>query len=92
MVKVYKRITKGLEVLQYYTVRPWLFRNEKMKALLDHLNEKDKEIFYITGPIDYNEYILYYILGARRYCLHEEPETIPYARKVLKRLEFNFGF
>ncbi|XP_045467137.1 putative fatty acyl-CoA reductase CG5065 [Harmonia axyridis] len=88
MIKIYKRIKKGLEVLQYYTTRPWLFHNERMKAVSNSLNETDQKIFYTSGPTDYNEYILNYILGARRYCLHEEPDTIPYAKKVLKRLYY----
>ncbi|XP_044762651.1 putative fatty acyl-CoA reductase CG5065 [Coccinella septempunctata] len=88
MVKVHKRIKKGLEVLQYYTTRPWLFRNEKMRALNVSLNETDREMFYVVGPDDYDQYILDYILGARRFCLHEEPDTIPHAKKVLKRLYY----
>lgn len=87
LVRTQKRIQNGLEVLQYYTTRPWFFHNEKLTKLWEELNETDKEIFYTDRiKINYNKYILDYVLGARRYCIHEEPETLPYARKVLKRL------
>ncbi|KAL3270896.1 hypothetical protein HHI36_021408 [Cryptolaemus montrouzieri] len=88
LVKTQKRVKKGLDVLQYYTTRPWYFHNEKMVGLSKSLSQIDQEIFYTYGPKDYDEYILNYILGARKYCIREEPDTLPYARKVLKRLYY----
>lgn len=88
LIRTQKRISKGLEVLQYYTTKPWEFKNEKMVALSRSLSRSDREKFYTDTPTDYNEYILNYILGARKYCVHEEPNTIPYAKKVLKRLYY----
>lgn len=73
-------------MLQYYTTRPWHFYNEKLERIYDDLNEKDQEVFYLDkGQVMNDDYMKNYILGARKYCVHEEPETIPYARKVLKR-------
>lgn len=90
MVQTQKRIQNGLEVLQYYTTRPWYFANEKIHRIYDGLSAKDQEIFYIDkGQIKYDEYMISYILGARKYCIHEEPETLPHARKVMKRFVFN---
>ncbi|XP_044260931.1 fatty acyl-CoA reductase 1-like [Tribolium madens] len=87
LVRTQKRIQNGLEVLQYYTTRPWYFYNENLDKIWRELSNIDKEIFFTDRlKIDYNQYILNYVLGARKYCVHEEPETIPYARKVLKRL------
>lgn len=87
MVRTQKRIQNGLEVLQYYTTRPWYFYNDNFDQIWRQLSSTDKEIFFTDKlKIDYNDYILNYVLGARKYCVHEEPETLPYARKVLKRL------
>lgn len=86
-MRTQKRIQNGLEVLQYYTTRPWFFHNDKIKKLYEELNDDDKRVFYTDKEhIDWNDYILKYILGARKYCIHEEPDTIPYARRMLKRL------
>jgi fatty acyl-CoA reductase len=53
------------------------------------MTERDREIFYTNrNKIDYNQYLLDYVLGARRYCVREDPETLPYARKLLKRLYY----
>lgn len=89
LVRAQKRIQNGLSVLQYYTTRPWYFHNEKIYRLYGSLSERDQEIFYMDkGEIMNDDYMKSYILGARKYCVHEEPETIPYARKVLKRLYY----
>lgn len=54
------------------------------------MNDDDKRVFYSDREekIDWDDYILTYILGCRKYCIHEEPDTIPYARKMLKRLYY----
>lgn len=50
------------------------------------LNKADRSIFYVDlDRINMDQYILNYVRGARKYCVHEEPETIPHAKKVLKR-------
>lgn len=89
-MRTQKRIQNGLEVLQYYTTRPWYFHNEKLEKAWEELNDEDKRIFYSDREqrIDWDNYILTYILGCRKYCIHEEPDTIPYARKMLKRLYY----
>ncbi|KAL1502734.1 hypothetical protein ABEB36_007836 [Hypothenemus hampei] len=89
LVQTQKRIQNGLSVLQYYTTRPWHFCNEKLYGLYKTLGETDKQIFYLDeGEVLNDDYMKNYILGARKYCVHEEPETIPYARRVLKRLYY----
>lgn len=86
LVQTQKRIQNGLSVLQYYTTRPWNFSNEKLHKVSEGLSDKDRAVFYLDeGQIINDDYMKTYILGARKYCVHEEPETIPYARKVLKR-------
>lgn len=86
LVQTQKRIQNGLSVLQYYTTRPWYFCNGKLQRVYDTLSEKDREVFYQDqGQVMNDDYMKNYIMGARKYCVHEEPETIPYARKVLKR-------
>ncbi|XP_023019831.2 putative fatty acyl-CoA reductase CG5065, partial [Leptinotarsa decemlineata] len=89
LVKTQKRIQNGLKVLQYYATRPWFFHNEKFTQLFDSLSSTDKEIFYSNREsLNFEEYMQNYILGARKYCAREEIDTLPHARKVLKRLYY----
>jgi fatty acyl-CoA reductase len=86
LVDVQKRVSQGLKVLQYYTTRPWIFKNDNFKKLYNEMNDVDKEKFYCDlKQINYEDYILNYILGTRQYILKESPDSLPKARKTLKR-------
>nr|QLI62001.1 fatty acyl-CoA reductase 11 [Streltzoviella insularis] len=83
MVKVQKRISYGLEVLQYYTTKEWYFKNDNYLALRKKITKEDDEIFYTDiKVVDWSMYIRDYIKGAREYCCKEDPSTLPQARKL----------
>ncbi|XP_057664481.1 putative fatty acyl-CoA reductase CG5065 [Diorhabda carinulata] len=89
MIRIQKRVSQGLKLLQYYTTRPWYFHNDKLTRIYESLNETDQQIFYSNRQkIDYNKYFLNYILATRKYCVKEDPSTLPHARKVLRRLYY----
>ncbi|KAJ8954206.1 hypothetical protein NQ318_005801 [Aromia moschata] len=86
LVRTQRRIQNGLGVLQYYTTRLWFFHNEKLARIYDSLSETDRQIFYTNKEkLDMDEYMLNYILGARKYCAREDPRTLPHARRTLKK-------
>jgi fatty acyl-CoA reductase len=86
MVKIQRRIQGGLDVLQYYTTKEWVFRNENLKALPRTLTEKDREIFYTDiKMLDWDVYIRNFVLGTRHYYLKEDPATLPKARRHIRR-------
>jgi len=85
MVRIQKRISDGLEVLQYFTTREWVFYNDKIIELNNNLTPIDKKIFQIIiYDIDINEYFKNIILGARQYCMKEDLSTLPKARRHQK--------
>lgn len=85
MVRIQRRISTGLEVLQYFTMRQWRFRNERAVSVEDNMSERDKEIFYITNTkYDIEKYMLDCILGARQYCMKEPLSSLPKARRHMK--------
>lgn len=93
MIKVQKRVTSGLKVLQYYTTRQWIFNSGKMKELSSKLSEDDQKEFYTnTNGIDWNRYMLNYVLGVREYCVGDGPETLPKAKQMMKRYAFFRNF
>ncbi|CAK9809460.1 Putative fatty acyl-CoA reductase CG5065 [Anthophora quadrimaculata] len=82
MVHIQKRISVGLEVLQYFTMREWIFHNTNLLRMWGEMNSKDKEIFPIDFLcIDQMEYIKSCVLGARQYCMKENLSTLPRARR-----------
>lgn len=85
MVRVQEKISVGLEVLQYFTMREWKFKNTKSMSLCKSITPEDFKIFYLQNvTYDVKEYLTYSLLGARQYCLKENPNSIPFWRKVIK--------
>lgn len=85
MVRIQKRISDGLEVLQYFTTREWVFHNTNMLIMWGEMSDKDKEIFPIDFlVIDEVEYMRHVLLGARQYCMKENIASLPRARRQLK--------
>ncbi|XP_063837301.1 putative fatty acyl-CoA reductase CG5065 [Ostrinia nubilalis] len=74
MIRIQERISQGLEVLQYFTMRPWKFACDNYDSICKILNEEEREMF-ITDitTADRNEYMAKCINGGRMYCLKEDP-------------------
>nr|XP_012220659.1 PREDICTED: putative fatty acyl-CoA reductase CG5065 [Linepithema humile] len=84
LVRVQGRVSTGLELLQYYTMKQWVFRNDNLLDLQHRLCPSDRKTFFMdTKFLCWNDYLLAYILGARQYCLKEDPSTLPRARKIV---------
>ncbi|KAL6426742.1 hypothetical protein ACFW04_009232 [Cataglyphis niger] len=85
MVRIQKRILTGLEVLQYFTTRQWIFYNKNIIALFNEMSSIDREIFPILiYDVDIMKYFKHIILGARLYCMKEDLSTLPKARRHQK--------
>lgn len=51
------------------------------------LKESDREVFFMdTKAICWDDFMLSYILGTRKYCLKDDPSTLPRARRVFMYL------
>lgn len=82
MVRIQKRISDGLAVLQYFTTREWVFHNTNLLIMWGEMSPKDKEIFPVDFLlIDVEDYMKNCILGARQYCMKENLSSIPKARR-----------
>lgn len=82
MVRIQRRISDGLELLQYFTTREWVFHNTNLLIMWGEMSPKDKEIFPIDFlVIDDLQYMKHCILGARQYCMKENLSTLPKARR-----------
>nr|XP_018910108.1 PREDICTED: putative fatty acyl-CoA reductase CG5065 [Bemisia tabaci] len=89
MVRVQNRISVGMEVLQYFTMRSWDFKNKNVKQLTELMNERDKKLFEITNAdYDIDTYFKDFLLGARQFCMKEPLSSLPRARVNLKRMYY----
>jgi alcohol-forming fatty acyl-CoA reductase len=86
MVYVQKRISVGMEVIQFFTMRKWNFRSDNMDRLANLQSPEESEIFKFDSKNNGEEYeyIKNAYLGARQYTMKDPLTTIPKARIQLK--------
>lgn len=85
MIYIHKRISLGLELLQYFTMRDWRFKNKRFVELPKRLNkEEEYTLCILSREYDIDDYLLSAILGARQYCVKDDLSTLPRARRILK--------
>lgn len=86
MIRVHKKLAKGMEVLDYYTNNEWHFDNKNAMAIWSLINEMEKKNYRID-LLDFGEDKVIELfengaLGARRYLLKQPDESLPFARMV----------
>ncbi|XP_073847276.1 putative fatty acyl-CoA reductase CG5065 isoform X4 [Musca autumnalis] len=88
MIRVQQRVQVGLNVLQFFTMRAWVFRSERYEALWQNLNDQDKLIFNMNMDTveDLELFMTSCIQGGRLYLMKELPESLPRARRQLKMM------
>lgn len=87
MVDGYRKIHKFGEVISYFSMREWNFKNDNIQRLWQMLKPADKEIFqFDIGSLDWDAYSYTYLRGARVYLLKDPLDTIPQGKTKYKIL------
>ncbi|XP_018563270.1 putative fatty acyl-CoA reductase CG5065 [Anoplophora glabripennis] len=88
MMRIQKKIYDGLNLLEFFATKEWIFKSEKFLALNNYLTEEDKKIFTISEFRKYSlkEYLINGLLGTRQYCLKEDLSSLPRCRQKQKIL------
>ncbi|XP_044764151.1 putative fatty acyl-CoA reductase CG5065 [Coccinella septempunctata] len=93
LLKVQRRIYTANSALEYFILNQWKFLNDKGRALEHTLLSSDRKDFgYNSEEIDVDEYFKKAMYGGRQYLLKDPPETLPEARKEIKRLWLLYQF
>ena len=86
MIRVHRKLAKGMEVLDYYTNNEWLFENTNALQIWAKLNDSEKMAYRIDlSEFDVTKVVEFFengVLGARRYLLNQPDESLPSARRV----------
>ncbi|XP_055916268.1 uncharacterized protein LOC129949069 [Eupeodes corollae] len=88
MIRIQNRISIGLDVLQFFTLREWNFRSQHYGNIWPKLQPEDQLIFNqnMDAVEDAEEYMISCVKGGRQYLLKESLDTLPRARKQLKMM------
>ncbi|KAJ8924569.1 hypothetical protein NQ315_000718, partial [Exocentrus adspersus] len=86
MLRIQKKIYDGLELLEFFSIREWIFKSDKFIGLSDLITEVDRRKFPTTDFMKYplEEYFVNALLGTRQYCLKEDLSSLPRCRRKQK--------
>jgi alcohol-forming fatty acyl-CoA reductase len=88
MLHVQRKISQGLEVLQFFTMRNWIFLSQKFKDINKNLSPEEYKMFFIDTdavPDSFeDEYLKNCLLGAKQFLLKEPLSSLPMARVQMK--------
>ncbi|XP_050528195.1 uncharacterized protein LOC126898298 [Daktulosphaira vitifoliae] len=89
LVNINDRINKGFEVFEYYTNNVWDFRNDNLRYTRTIMNERENFDYNVNvSELDVISYMKNNILGCRVYLMKEPHDTLPAARRHLKRMYY----
>lgn len=77
-MKGYQKINKFSDVIAYFTLRQWDFKNGNIQSLWKRMKKQDKELFeFNMANFNWDMYFYTYTRGARVYLLKDPLDTIP---------------
>lgn len=85
MMRLHKKISNGLKVLEHFSSRQWSFRTDNLQNLKESMNDIDKQIFTLSGK-DVNNLQLaeQSTLVVKKYIFNEDLNNIGRCRIKLK--------
>ncbi|CAK9801123.1 Fatty acyl-CoA reductase wat [Anthophora plagiata] len=87
ILKMYKKIHKFMDVLNYFTTRDWKFSNDNFKAVLNNLTQEDRDNFPCDiTQVQWDQFFQSYVQGIRVYLIKDPLDTLPQARAKWQRL------
>jgi alcohol-forming fatty acyl-CoA reductase len=86
MIKVQDKLAKSVECLEYFTTHQWKFHSDNVLALLNALQEKDRQQFqFDVGTIQWEDYVEKYVLGFRQFLFKQSPSSLEASRKRMAK-------
>ncbi|XP_044262747.1 fatty acyl-CoA reductase wat-like [Tribolium madens] len=83
-VEKYRKISKLISLLSFFTTRSWTFETNNTERLFDKLDDKDKVVFnFDMKSFNWEKYWDKVIVGGRIYLLNDPLETVPKAKKKM---------
>lgn len=91
LIRIYAKIFKAVDSLEYFTTREWDFQTKAMIQIWDRMSEEDKKMFnFDIRQLNWNHYLEMYMLGVKKYIFKEDMSNLPEARKQFNRWVFSF--
>lgn len=86
MTKTYKKIHRLCVSLSYFVNNEFTLDSTNTKQLWKSLSPEDQKLFnFDMSSISWNNYFYKSLIGLRKFLAKDEPDTIPKAKKLLRR-------
>ncbi|XP_066257718.1 fatty acyl-CoA reductase wat-like [Euwallacea similis] len=86
LLKVYKKIHKFSNILQFFCTREWKFSNKNTQALWLKMNKTDQELFpFSMKHVLWSQFFKRYLKGIRKYLLKEPESTLKSGKLRIER-------
>lgn len=86
MMKIFRRFKAAAKTGEFFALNEFNFCCENQKSLMTDMMECDRAEFHTdVGKVQWDEYVKNYMLGIRKFVLKDSIETLPSARRKLKR-------
>ncbi|CAG9802081.1 unnamed protein product [Chironomus riparius] len=88
MVKVQKKISQGMDALEFFTMNDWHFKSKNYIGLVGIQDREEWEMFLVDGRNVGNndKYMLDSSMGIRRYCARDSIKTLRSAKITMYTL------
>jgi fatty acyl-CoA reductase len=91
LIKLQKKIRKGVETLEFFTQQQWEFTNDNLCQLMSEMSATDLKNFnFDVRKLIWPTYMEEYIIGTKKHVLKEDFSRIPKCREDIKRFFFFF--
>ena len=80
-------MTKAIEALEYFSTREWMWNTDNVSLLYNELTYGDQILYNFSFRQfdDWDSYFENYGLGARKFVMKSDPDTLTACRKKLKK-------
>ncbi|KAJ8932099.1 hypothetical protein NQ314_014951 [Rhamnusium bicolor] len=86
MCTITSQINKFGDILTYFALRTFKYKSQNIRNLIIKLSDRDKKLFFFDlKELDWDEFLQTYFYGIRLYIFKESIDTLPEAKKKLKR-------
>lgn len=88
LVKGYQKIDKFSNVISYFCLREWHFKNDNIQALWERMKRQDMELFeFSMKRLNWDLFFYTYTRGARLYLLKDPLNTIDKGAAKIRKLK-----
>ncbi|XP_075218058.1 putative fatty acyl-CoA reductase CG5065 [Lycorma delicatula] len=87
MMKIFRRFKSAAKTGEFFALNEWKFCCNNQKSLASDMIECDRSEFQTdVSIVQWDEYVKNYMLGIRKFVLKDSLDSLPSAKRKLKRL------